>query len=151
MTTTFIAYTTRITATIDGSATGLKETDFGASGKAVQLCKARGETSGHDWNPSKYHKVVVKNVVIYDKLDVACLRWFIEVAQKKIDLSKANIAPNAFEELTQMCTELDKKNIKVVKGSRIFIPTFSSMFDSRMSDVITACKKISFTIDSVSI
>ncbi len=66
----------KMVATIDGSAPGAVKTIFQDSGE-VQLRRARTEESGFDWAAHKIVEVRLKDIIIYDDIDVSVLSWLI--------------------------------------------------------------------------
>lgn len=131
--------------TIDGSAEGVKKTTL-SDGSAVQLRRARTEESGFDWFRGTIKKVVAKNVLIYDGIDIACLNWFIET-KVEVDLSDAYVSHCALDNLVEMVNDLKRRKIKVIEGSSIGIPIlggFSGM--GRSEEAKYACESIGFKV-----
>lgn len=130
--------------TIDGKAPNLKITHFPDGGSAVQLRRARQEESGFNWNGLNVKKVILKNVLIYDEIDVKCVAWFI-ASGILIDGKDAFLSPDACEIFESEMKSLIERNIKVVEGSTIHIPVmqgYSGMGSTGAVDAIA--RKIGF-------
>ena len=129
--------------TIDGATEGITKSRFD-DGEAVQLRRARSEESGFNWLDGSIKKVVAKNLLIYDAIDIACLNWFIRT-KIEIDFTNAYVSPDALNILQDMIAELKESGIKVVPGSSIRLPIcggYSGM--GRSEGALYGCKSIGF-------
>lgn len=137
-----------MTVVIDGSAQEAKNlmTEFYDGERAVQLRKARTEESTFDWGDRRITAVVAKEVVIYDDIDIRCLRWFI-AAEKTIDFSKAFLSPDALGMFISMCEELGEMKMKVKVGSSIHMPYPRRYTEGQLNiDANRAAEAIGFKI-----
>lgn len=131
--------------TIDGKGQGAIKTCIDRD-SVVQLSAARQEVSGFQWMGRKVRQVEIKNTIIYDRLDLTCLEWFI-TSGIQVDLSKTFVSPDALDDLNDMCDRLSRQKIKVVSGSVISLPTlggYSGM--GRISGVQIKCEDIGFKV-----
>lgn len=133
----------REVVTINGKAAdAIKSTLDGES--VVQLSAARQEVSGFNWLGRKVHEVVISNVLLYDKTDLNCLAWFIET-RIKIDLSRSHISTDLMDDLIELCKSYQKRNIKVVEGSSIRVPSLGGYSGMGLSSAVQMhCEWIGF-------
>lgn len=132
--------------TINGSSEEPRKTTFDDGGIGVQLRRARTEESRFNWFGRTIKEVVVVNAIIYDDIDMQCMRWFIE-NRIKIDLSKSHVAPDALDGLEACCERLKSRKISVVKGSSIHLPMMQGYSGiARASRARACCKEIGFEV-----
>lgn len=134
------------TVTIDGSAAGADRTKFSGGESAVQLRRSRQEESGFDWSGRKITQVVVKNMLVYDDVDIRCLRWFIYM-KMKIDMSESYLSPDCLSKLIPVLEDLKERKVTVVEGSSIQVPVLGGFSGvGRTAEIHFACKDIGFNV-----
>lgn len=146
MTTSFLTYdATSKTVTIDGSSRLVIPTTF-PDGKAVQLRRARQEESGFQWCGKAITHVIVKNVLIYDRIDLACLNWFLRNGIK-INYSESYVSPDCLKNFILTLKDLKILKVKAIEGSIMTIPTMQGSVDiGRMERAAKAARKIGFEV-----
>lgn len=133
------------TITIDGSVAGVKQTVIEGD-SVVQLRRARTEESGYAWEETlkKTHTVVVKNILVYDATDLACLQWFM-IRGCSLDMSASYISPVMLDGFKQACESMAKMGGKVPEGSKICIPQLGGMSGwGRCEGAKMAAQKVGF-------
>lgn len=143
----FITYnSTSKEVTIDGYLQNKTKKTYIDDELVVQLKTASQKESNFNWNGHKIVKVIAKNVLIYDVLDLDCLKMFIQ-SEIKIDFSASYLSPDALENFNKLMSELVNKNLKVVNGSCIKLPWISSSYGGGEDLTLEAkrlCKAIGF-------
>lgn len=133
-------------ATINGHTSGVKQTCIDGVA-VVQLQRARSEDSGFDWNGRKIQEVKISGVLVYDRVDVACLCWFVEKGIK-LDLSQSFVSPDALEDLKEGFDLLKKCNVNAVTGSIIPIPIMGGFTGAgRSADARHLSESIGFQVN----
>lgn len=133
-------------AAINGRASGVRQTMIDGDA-VVQLRRARNEENkGFDWNGREIQEVKISGVLIYDRVDVACLCWFIRQGIK-VDLSGSYVSPDALPALTTSFEVLKQLNITAIPGSTIPIPFLQGFSGiARADNAKNLCESISFQV-----
>lgn len=130
------------TVTLNGICSDAPQTRFYDDKTAVQLRKAGTKESGFNWSDERIKNVVMRGLLIFDDMDMACLNWFMERGIK-IMASESKISPDAFS----LLHELVKCGSKAVEGSSITIPSISGYSGSARTDLAkAACEGLGFTV-----
>lgn len=105
---------------IDGFAENANKTSF-FENSLLQLRRAKENESNFKWKGRKIEKVMAKNILIYDSVDIRCFFWLI-IKGIKIDMPDSFISPNIETELIEAIELLKNRKIKVKEGSSIRVP-----------------------------
>ncbi len=112
----------------------------------TQLRRAKTEECGFQWNGRNIKEVIISNMIIYDRVDMACLQWFINAAIK-IDLSKSYVSSEILNELNEICQMSIDVNWKVPEGSSIRIPKLTGYSGMAITDKTeNLCERIGFKV-----